>query len=245
MSHTSHWSLWFRGRLSDIGTGQVNLYQRFTERADTFEAGLTTPTKDHPTPHGNFSRWAIGEHPLWLNFSNPTILNLNNTNWDPELVVVPENLKDDSWIYLLITATDIPFPNQNRNFVAAAHPIHLHGHDFAILKQSETPYPGPTVNLTLNNPPRRDVALLPAGGYLIIAFKSDNPGSWLLHCHIAWHASSGLALQILERQDEVVIEPGSLKETERVCRNWRSWFADTGNYWKAGDVEAFQDDSGI
>lgn len=215
------------------------------EAADSYEAGLTIPTEANPAPHGNFSRWAIGEHPLWLNFSNPTILNLNNTDWDPELVVIPQNLKDDSWIYLLITATDIPVPTRDRNFVAAAHPIHLHGHDFAILKQSETPFPGSPVNLTLNNPPRRDVALLPAGGYIIIAFKSDNPGAWLLHCHIAWHASSGLALQILERQDEVVINPENFKETERVCRNWKRWFADTGNFWKPGDVEAFQEDSGI
>lgn len=181
--------------------------------------------------------------------------------------MIPQNLKDDSWIYLLITATDIPVPTRDRNFVAAAHPvspyspqktdfpdrqlthppiqIHLHGHDFAILKQSETPYPGFPDNLTLNNPPRRDVALLPAGGYVIIAFKSDNPGAWLLHCHIAWHASSGLALQILERQDEVVINPENFKETERVCRNWKRWFADTGNFWKPGDLEAFQEDSGI
>lgn len=41
------------------------------------------------------------------------------------------------------------------------------------------------------NPPRRDVVLLPAGGYIAIAFKPDNPGVWLLHCHIAWHASAG------------------------------------------------------
>lgn len=31
---------------------------------------------------------------------------------------------------------------------------------------------------------RRDVASLPGGGYLVLAFKTDNPGSWLMHCHI-------------------------------------------------------------
>ena len=40
--------------------------------------------------------------------------------------------------------------------------------------------------LTLNykNPPRRDVATLPARGYFVIAFITDNPGAWLMHCHI-------------------------------------------------------------
>lgn len=35
--------------------------------------------------------------------------------------------------------------------------------------------------------------MLPGGGFLAIAFKPDNPGAWLLHCHIAWHASSGMS----------------------------------------------------
>ena len=42
-----------------------------------------------------------------------------------------------------------------------------------------------------NNPPRRDVILLPAHGFIAIALKPDNPGAWLVHCHIAWHASAG------------------------------------------------------
>jgi FtsP/CotA-like multicopper oxidase with cupredoxin domain len=68
--------------------------------------------------------------------------------------------------------------------------IHLHGHDFAILAQGTNYSALVANNITMNfqNPPRRDVALLPAapglGGYLIIAFKADNPGVWLVHCHI-------------------------------------------------------------
>ena len=50
--------------------------------------------------------------------------------------------------------------------------------------------------LQYTNPPRRDVAMLPApagppgggpppsGGWLVIAFLTDNPGAWLMHCHI-------------------------------------------------------------
>lgn len=32
----------------------------------------------------------------------------------------------------------------------------------------------------MNNPIRRDTATLPAGGYLVLAFESDNPGAWLV-----------------------------------------------------------------
>lgn len=103
--------------------------------------------------------------------------------------------------------------------------------------------------------------LLPSEGFIVIAFKSDNPGTWLMHCHIgktscitvqefytctdtigfaAFHASEGLALQILERQSEantLFNTPGSpiTQETERVCANWDKWFGDCNNWWSGCD----------
>jgi len=95
--------------------------------------------------------------------------------------------------------------------------------------------------LTLDNPPRRDVVLLPNGGFVVIAFKPDNPGSWLMHCHIARHASEGLALQILERQKDVhkQFPPNSPRmiEAKRVCKEWRKW--------QDGESDFFEGDSGI
>ena len=119
-----------------------------------------------------------------LNFSNPTILNLDNTTFNQEYAVIPEDY-NQGYVYLVITSQNLPdFPN--KIIGAVAHPIHMHGHDFVILAQSSATY---NVNTSIstfnfNNPPRRDVALLPQGGYLAIAFKPDNPGVWLLHCHI-------------------------------------------------------------
>ncbi|KAL8747014.1 MAG: hypothetical protein Q9190_001054 [Brigantiaea leucoxantha] len=101
---------------------------------------------------------------------------------------------------------------------------------------------------TYNNPPRRDVALLPANGYVALAFKTDNPGVWLLHCHIAWHVSSGLALQILERQKEILPSIGSLTETERVCKNWNQWYENKKNWYDYQfhpQNPEFQEDSGV
>jgi Multicopper oxidase len=40
-------------------------------------------------------------------------------------------------------------------------------------------------------------------GYTVIGFETDNPGVWLMHCHIIWHVDGGLALQWLERPDEI------------------------------------------
>jgi hypothetical protein len=123
-----------------------------------------------------------------------------------------------------------------------SHQIHLHGHDFAILQQEENQEYHPSkLNLTLDNPPRRDVVLLPNGGFVVIAFKADNPGSWLMHCHIARHASEGLALQILERQSDAdklfPRKSPNMIEANRVCAEWKKW--------QDKQKDFFEGDSGI
>ena len=126
--------------------------------------------------------------------------------------------------------------------------IHLHGHDFALLQQSNQSFTPALFNPNYKNPARRDVVLLPQLGFVVIAFKADNAGSWLLHCHIAMHASAGLALQMLENRETINREmtPARLQETYRVCKNWDTWFSDHGHFWNPkGGVQAFQDDSGI
>ena len=97
------------------------------QEASTFEAGLEPAPAPGPLPPpGNFSRWELATQPLWLNFSNPTILNVNQakTSWPPQMVVVPENVPANSWVYLLVTATAFPFgASTGRNFVPASHPV--------------------------------------------------------------------------------------------------------------------------
>lgn len=92
---------------------------------------------DRP-PWGKISRWQMGQHPLWLNFSDPTILNLHtkatDSNWPskPDLAVVTESNANtaDSWIYLMITATKFPFSGERRidRFIPAAHPVSTNSH---------------------------------------------------------------------------------------------------------------------
>jgi Multicopper oxidase len=127
--------------------------------------------------------------PLRIDFSEPTILNATHAQekYAKHLSVVTAKGNDTQWIWLVITAPgDVP-PDGARSFIPAAHPMHLHGHDFALLKQSENRWTDDRERFELNcenpsainctNPPRRDVVLLPANGYVIIAFKADNPGS--------------------------------------------------------------------
>ncbi|MCJ1346764.1 hypothetical protein MMC31_004982 [Peltigera leucophlebia] len=213
----------------------------------TFRTG-TQIQEGVPTSIDKFAKWAIGSEPMFLNFSNPTILELNKTanSWASTRVVIPENAPENTWVYLAIISDEVHRLVGPRLVVPAAHPIYLHGHDFALVQQSTEPWSETIVNITRDNPPRRDVVLLPQNGFIIIAFKADNPGAWLLHCHIAWHASSGLAMQILERQADAAqaMTPARLKPVEDGCKTWDEWFSNSTNLYHHNHT-TFQDDSGI
>ncbi|ORY09854.1 multicopper oxidase-domain-containing protein [Clohesyomyces aquaticus] len=185
------------------------------------------------------ARWSMYSDTMWLDFSNVTLaqnLTAPQQAYDSHSVVVKQDSKEDQWVYLLISGTGVP--RAGRNFVPAAHPIHLHGHDFAILQQSTQKYQIGGLNLNLKNPPRRDVALMPTNGFLVLAFKADNPGVWLMHCHIATHASGGLAMQIIENGGRVMLDAFDQKQLSETCKKWDTWVADPKNHF-------LQDDSGI
>lgn len=206
--------------------GSINNY--------TFEAGINF-SASNPLNHG-YVRWDLLDNPLYLNYSDPTILHVDNPNFNfgPDYCIVPYDYSA-GYVWLIITGHNI---TDDKTKIPAAHPIHLHGHDFVILDQSTDKFDLENVaNFTLNNPPRRDVALLYQGGYLALAFRPDNPGVWLVHCHIAWHASSGLALQVYERQPDIIGHlggEGALAPVKQGCQTWDQF-----------DLKFDQDDSGI
>ncbi|KAH6717434.1 Cupredoxin [Leptodontidium sp. MPI-SDFR-AT-0119] len=107
----------------------------------------------------------------------------------------------------------------------SAHPMHLHGHSFQVLAEGLGPWDGKTI-VNPQNPLRRDTHMQRRFGHLVIQYTADNPGFWSLHCHIAWHASMGYNIMILE-------QPAKLKQKklpailDKTCKDWNKW---TGNH---------------
>ncbi|KAF8838947.1 Fet3 protein [Paxillus ammoniavirescens] len=90
-----------------------------------------------------------------------------------------------------------------KNSDVGMHPFHLHGHQFQIVNRAEQyDSTDPSLNPPLvegqANPMRRDTVMIPGGGSATLRIVADNPGAWLLHCHIEWHLESGLAVQFIE-----------------------------------------------
>lgn len=71
------------------------------------------------------------------------------------------------------TGGRIQIQMENRSMMA--HPVHLHGHTFA-----------------LPNGLRKDTVLLAPMQNLDVEFQADNPGNWAVHCHNAYHAEAGM-----------------------------------------------------
>ena len=71
----------------------------------------------------------------------------------------------------------------------AQHPVHLHGHTFWIIRTS---------SYDSGRPILRDIVSIPSNGWAIIRMVANNPGVWLLHCHIDWHFMAGFAATIIE-----------------------------------------------
>jgi FtsP/CotA-like multicopper oxidase with cupredoxin domain len=70
-----------------------------------------------------------------------------------------------------------------RNETAFWHPMHLHGHSFQILTRNGAPVPHRQWGDTVLVSPRETVE---------VAFVADNPGNWMLHCHVMDHQMAGL-----------------------------------------------------
>lgn len=78
------------------------------------------------------------------------------------------------------------------NETAWPHAIHLHGHHFRVLGKGSliTQELAPMVDEETDA--FRDTVLVERDETVEIAFVADNPGKWMLHCHMLEHQASGM-----------------------------------------------------
>lgn len=183
--------------LVPYNTKPAGTLSQFQGSSSTIPGGALTSVATNDD--GTVFQWFLNNAVINVDFHNPTLQTLasgtNNTISNP----ITLN-KANEWVYFVI---------QNQFFVS--HPMHIHGHDVSILGQGQGNF-GTAQAQTLNfaNPMRRDTVMLQGGagpgqptGYTVIGFETDNPGAWLMHCHIAWHLDGGLALQFIERPSDI------------------------------------------
>ncbi|CAM5503241.1 hypothetical protein SVIOM74S_05025 [Streptomyces violarus] len=73
------------------------------------------------------------------------------------------------------------------NGTAMWHPLHLHGHTFALGGNAAGA--------------RKDTAIVLPHRSLTVEFDADNPGLWMVHCHNVYHAEAGMMTVLGYRGD--------------------------------------------
>ncbi|KAL7272957.1 hypothetical protein RUND412_004209 [Rhizina undulata] len=191
----------------------------------SFDTSFDELDVDITLSNGIFN-WRLNGTSLVIDWGTPTLLELMDGNSYPTAYNTVELPDGNTWVFFVIETA-----------LGVTHPIHLHGHDFYILSQGTGTFNSSTSDINFTNPMRRDVAMLPASGYLVIAFLTDNPGIWLMHCHIAWHVSEGLAIQFVERANDIL-------DTITIGSSWNDTCTAWDSYDNGSEVYA-QDDSGL
>jgi FtsP/CotA-like multicopper oxidase with cupredoxin domain len=183
----------------------------------------------------NLLRWDMDGSSQNVNWNQPTLRTALSGS---------TNFGNNSNVYFLNNSDWYLWWIQSYATIQIPHPMHLHGHDFWVVgRAANAVWDGTSNGLNFNNPIRRDTINLQTGGYILLAFPADNPGMWLMHCHIAWHASQGFSVQFAERQSEIGSSIGATPELQPGCDAWDA-------YWPEGagpnDAHPYaKDDSGI
>jgi FtsP/CotA-like multicopper oxidase with cupredoxin domain len=74
------------------------------------------------------------------------------------------------------------------NNTGSSHPMHLHGHHVLVLSRNGVPSSG--------GPWWADTLEVKEDETYVIAFRADNPGIWMDHCHNLSHAAAGLTMHL-------------------------------------------------
>ncbi|PCG96276.1 Multicopper oxidase, type 2 [Penicillium occitanis (nom. inval.)] len=163
--------------------------------------------------------WFANNISFTANYNHPMLLLAKQGNtsypYDPQWNVLDFGKNETIRLYV-------------RNFAPLAHPMHLHGHNFWVLAQGKGDWDGTITRPT--NPQMRDVQIVERGfpyepAYIVIEYKADNPGIWPFHCHVAWHVSDGLYINLIENPD--LIQNRSIPYTS--AQTCREWWAYTGH----------------
>ncbi|KAK6927150.1 N-acetyltransferase B complex, non-catalytic subunit [Dillenia turbinata] len=117
--------------------------------------------------------------------------NVSRALWQPIKGTKLYKLKYGSRVQVVLQGTNI--------FTAEDHPMHLHGYHIYVVAQGFGNFDPrkDRAKFNLIDPPLRNTIDVPVGGWAVIRFVADNPGVWLMHCHLDVHITWGLAMAFL------------------------------------------------
>lgn len=100
------------------------------------------------------------------------------------------------------------------------HPMHMHTHTPWVVASGQASrdaiFSGDISSLSkLSGPIKRDTYTVPPCnvdastgecvdvGFIVLRFVTDNPGAWMIHCHVEWHMDIGMSMLFIEGEKEL------------------------------------------
>ncbi|KAF2217256.1 hypothetical protein CERZMDRAFT_31879 [Cercospora zeae-maydis SCOH1-5] len=143
---------------------------------------------------------AYPSHPGEYAEDNPLLYNPNSQEANNRDLVV--RTQNNTWVDLVFFVTDTFGP---------AHPMHKHSNKAYVIGKGVGNWTWDTVaeaaaaqpqNFNFDNPPLRDgYSTEPSAGqpvWLVIRYHVQNPGAFMLHCHVQTHLAGGMAVALLD-----------------------------------------------
>ncbi|CAN4122175.1 unnamed protein product [Withania somnifera] len=103
-------------------------------------------------------------------------------------------------VYVLEYGTNVEIVLQGTSLIGGIdHPIHLHGYSVYVVGSGFGNFDKDKDPLKYNlvDPPLQNTIAIVRNGWAAIRFKADNPGVWLMHCHLERHVSWGMEMAFI------------------------------------------------
>ena len=173
-----------RLRVNRDVTAELASYRRLAARAPDHTLVLALETNDLPSPVSMMLNslnvpmdWNDG-----MAMAN-WVTTGREVHWILRDAATGRENMDIHWRFKRGSVVKLRIFNDPTSVHAMDHPIHLHGQRFLILSRNGVP----NENLVW-----KDTGLVPAGETVDLLVDMANPGTWLLHCHVAEHMGAGM-----------------------------------------------------
>ncbi|XP_057775771.1 laccase-14-like [Salvia miltiorrhiza] len=118
----------------------------------------------------------------------------------PQLLWIPQNGTE---VRVVEYNTSVELVFQGTNILGGTyHPMHLHGYSFYVVGRGNGNFDRERDPSSYNlvDPPLQNTIAVPRNGWTAIRFKANNPGVWLLHCHLERHVTWGMEMAFIVRE---------------------------------------------
>jgi suppressor of ftsI len=176
-------------RTDPVLEAEIAKYRPHFDDPVAHELVLTLQTADLPFPLRPLMNFeSVYRHPVEWTGTMPEmdwVVTGRQAQWLLRDPATGRTNMDIDWRFRVGDLVKMRFVNDRGVLHAMHHPVHVHGQRFLVLSVNGVPN---------GHHVWKDTMLLPAGFVAEVLVEMTNPGTWMLHCHVAEHIETGMRM---------------------------------------------------